>query len=142
MSRMTKEEYLKFLSEGTKTAHLATVREDGRPHVVPIWFVMDGDKLVFNTGVNTVKGKNLKRNPEVCISVDNPNPPYDFVQIQGKAKISEDLDEMLIWATIIGARYMGVDKAEKFGKRNAVPGELLVKVNPTKIIAEKNVTAW
>lgn len=139
---MTKEEYLKFLSQGTKTAHLATVREDGRPHVVPVWFVMDGEKLVFNTGANTAKGKNLKRNPEVCLSIDNPNPPYDFVQIQGKAEISEDLDEMLIWATKIGGRYMGKENAEKFGKRNAVEGELLVKVNSIKIIAQKDVTAW
>lgn len=142
MPKMTKEEYLKFLSQGTKTAHLATVREDGRPHVVPVWFVMDGEKLVFNTGANTAKGKNLKRNPEVCLSIDNPNPPYDFVQIQGKAEISEDLDEMLIWATKIGGRYMGKENAEKFGKRNAVEGELLVKVNSIKIIAQKDVTAW
>lgn len=139
---MTKEEYLKFLSQGTKTAHLATVREDGRPHVVPVWFVMDGEKLVFNTGANTAKGKNIKRNSEVCLSIDNPNPPYDFVQIQGKAEISEDLDEMLIWATKIGGRYMGKENAEKFGKRNAVEGELLVKVNSIKIIAQKDVTAW
>lgn len=142
MPKMTKEEYLKFLSQGTKTAHLATVREDGRPHVVPVWFVMDGEKLVFNTGANTAKGKNIKRNSEVCLSIDNPNPPYDFVQIQGKAEISEDLDEMLIWATKIGGRYMGKENAEKFGKRNAVEGELLVKVNSIKIIAQKDVTAW
>lgn len=139
---MTKQEYLEFLSEGTKTAHLSTVRKDGRPHVMPIWFVMDGDKLVFNTGAGSVKGKNLKRYPEVCITVDDPNPPYSFVQIQGKAELSEDLDDMLLWSTKIGRRYMGKENAEIFGKRNAVKGELLVKITPLKVIAEKNVTAW
>ena len=142
MPKMTKEEYLSFLSGGTKTGHLATVKEDGTPHVVPIWFILDEEKLVFNTGKSSVKGKNIIRNKTVCISIDDPNPPYSFVQITGTAEISEDLDEMLIWATKIGGRYMGEDQAEAFGKRNAVEGELLVKVTPTKIITFKDVTGW
>ena len=142
MAKMTNEEYLKFISEGTKTGHLATVKEDGSPHVVPVWFILDGDKIIFNAGKSTVKGKNILRNKTICISVDDPHPPYSFVQITGTAEISEDLDEMLIWATRIGGRYMGEDQAEAFGKRNAVEGELLVKVTPTKIIAYSNVTEW
>lgn len=140
MAKMTKDEYLNFLSQGTKTGHLATVKEDGFPHVVPIWFILDGEKIVFNTGKSSVKGKNIIRNKTVCISVDDPNPTYSFVQITGTAEIAEDLDEMLIWATKIGGRYMGEDQAEAFGKRNAVQGELFVKVTPTKIFAEKDVT--
>ena len=89
-----------------------------------------------------MKGKNILRNKTVCISVDDPHPPYSFVQITGTTEISEDLDEMLIWATKIGERYMGEDQAEAFGKRNAVVGELLVKLTPTKIIAYSNVTEW
>lgn len=139
---MIKEEYLKFLSEGTRTAHLSTVREDGRPHVMPIWFVIDGEKLIFNTGKDSVKGRNIIRDANVCITVDDPHPPYAFVQIQGTAEISENLDEMLYWATKIGGRYMGEDQAEAFGRRNAVEGELLVKVTPTKVIAEKDVAGW
>lgn len=142
MPKMNRQEYLEFLSVGTRTAHLSTVRENGRPHVMPIWFVMDGETLVFNTGANSMKGKNLRRYPEVCITVDDPNPPYSFVQIQGKARLSENLSDMLTWATRIGERYMGRENAEIFGKRNAVKGELLVRVTPLKVIAEKNVTAW
>ncbi|NIP30765.1 MAG: TIGR03618 family F420-dependent PPOX class oxidoreductase [Candidatus Dadabacteria bacterium] len=139
---MSKDEYMEFLSSGTKTGHLATVRKDGRPHVVPIWFVMDGDILIFNTGKNSVKGKNLSRDNNVCISVDNPNPLYDFVQIQGTATISEDPKEMLKWATAIGGRYMGEDQAVAYGKRNSCPGEILVKVKIDKINAYKDVAAW
>ncbi len=142
MSRydMTPDEARAFLQRGTFTGKLATVRADGSPHVAPIWFVLDGNDLIFNTGRDTVKGRNLARDPRVCISIDDQTPPYSFITIFGTASISEDLDEMLVWATKIGERYMGADKAEAFGKRNAVEGELLVRVKVTKQIAQKDLS--
>jgi len=142
MLEMTKEEYKEFLLQGTKTGKLATVRDDGRPHVVPIWFVMDGDKLIFNTGELSVKARNMKRDPRVSLSVDDQKPPYSFVTVEGTVTFSEDPDELLHWATRIGGRYMGEDQAEAFGKRNAVKGELLVIIHSKKIIAYKDITAW
>jgi len=139
---MTKKEIRKFLLHGTRTGKLATVRKDGRPHVVPIWFDLDGDAIVFTTGGESVKAKNMKRDPRVSICVDDETPPFSFVQVEGIASFSEDLKEMLYWATRIGGRYMGDDQAEAFGKRNAVPGEILVRVTPTKIIGWKDVAAW
>jgi PPOX class probable F420-dependent enzyme len=139
---MTKKEIRKFLLHGTRTGKLATVRKDGRPHVVPIWFDLDGEAIVFTTGGESVKARNMKHDPRVCICVDDETPPFSFVQVEGIASFSDDLDEMLHWATRIGGRYMGADQAEAFGKRNAVPGELLVRVTPTKIIAWKDVAAW
>jgi PPOX class probable F420-dependent enzyme len=140
MSRydMSPDEARAFLEHGTRTGKLATVRADGSPHVVPIWFVCDGDDLIFTTGRDTVKGRNIARDARVAITVDDQTPPYSFVTVFGEASISEDLDEMLTWATKIGARYMGEDRAEQFGKRNAVPGELLVRVRVTKTIANKD----
>jgi nitroimidazol reductase NimA-like FMN-containing flavoprotein (pyridoxamine 5'-phosphate oxidase superfamily) len=58
---MTEVEWRAFLEAGTRTGKLATTRRDGRPHVVPIWFVLDGDEVVFNTGAGTVKGRSLAR---------------------------------------------------------------------------------
>jgi PPOX class probable F420-dependent enzyme len=139
---MTQEEYIAFLSEGTKTGKLATVRYDGRPHVVPIWFVLDGDNLIFTTGESSVKAKNMIRDSRVSISVDDQTPPYSFVTVEGTVSISENPEEMLYWATRIGARYMGEEQAEAFGERNAVKGELLVTITPSKVIAYKDVTAW
>ncbi|MDQ3641329.1 MAG: PPOX class F420-dependent oxidoreductase [Actinomycetota bacterium] len=132
---MSADELREFLSAGTRTAHLATVRGDGKPHVAPVWFVLDGDDLVFTTGSETVKGRNLQRDTNVCLTVDQPSPAYSFVQITGEASLSEDKDELLRWATMIGGRYMGQEQAESFGARNAVEGELLVRVTPAKIIA-------
>ena len=62
-------------------------------------------------------------------------PPYGFVQVQGTGILSEDPDELLDIATRTGARYIGPDRAEEFGRRNGVPGELVVRIRPTKVIA-------
>lgn len=139
MPPMTTEEYRSFLLEGTRTGKLATVRADGRPHVVPIWFDLDGETLVFTTGETTVKGANILRDGRVCICVDDEQPPFSFVKIDGTASTSTDPDALLYWATRIGGRYMGTDQAEAFGKRNAVPGELLVRVSIDHVVAAKDI---
>lgn len=136
MRSMTPEETRAFLLEGTRTAALATTRADGRPHVAPIWFTLDGDDLLFNTGELTVKGANLRRDGRVALMVDDEDPPYAFVSIEGTATLSGELETMLPWATRIAARYMGKELAEAYGRRNAVPGELLVRVRPTKTVAQ------
>ncbi len=128
-----------FLVEGTRTAKLATVRVDGRPHVAPIWFVLDADDVIFTTGERTLKGKALRRDRRVALCVDDERPPFAFVIITGHASVSTDLDELVRWATRIGARYMGEERGKAFGRRNGVPGELLVRVTPTSIVAEENV---
>jgi PPOX class probable F420-dependent enzyme len=136
---MTPDETRAFLLEGTRTAALATVRADGRPHVAPVWFTLDGDDLLFNTGENTIKGVNLRRDGRVALMVDDEEPPFAFVSIEGDVSLSDDLATMRHWATRIAARYMGEDQADAYGRRNAVPGELLVRVHPTKIVAMSGI---
>jgi PPOX class probable F420-dependent enzyme len=137
---MSDEERRAFLSAGTRTAKLAVTRLSGAPHVVPIWFVLDGDDLIFTTGVDTIKGKAISRDNRVALCVDDDSPPFSFVTIEGVARIGRDLDEMLAWATRLGARYMGAERAEEFGRRNAVPGELLVRVATTRVIAKARIS--
>ncbi|MFJ3214877.1 PPOX class F420-dependent oxidoreductase [Kitasatospora sp. NPDC086801] len=136
---MTDDQWRVFLAEGTRTAKLATTRADGRPHVAPVWFLLDGDDLVFNTGAGTVKGRNLARDGRVMLCVDDDRPPFAYVLVQGTARLSEDLGEVRAWATRIAARYMGADVAEQYGARNGVPGELLVRVKIEKVSAEHGV---
>jgi PPOX class probable F420-dependent enzyme len=109
---------------------------------MPIWFDLDGDTIVFTTGGGSVKATNMRRDPRVCICVDDQTPPFAFVQIEGKATLSDNPDQLLYWATRIGGRYMGTELAEAYGKRNSVEGELLVRVTPIKIIAQKDVAGW
>jgi len=108
--------------------------------VLPVWFVVDDDgSLVFNTGADTLKGKALRRDPRVSICVDDERPPFGFVRVDGVAELSEDLGAMLPWATAIAWRSMGEDLAGAYGKRNAVDGELLVRVTPTRVVAVADV---
>jgi PPOX class probable F420-dependent enzyme len=123
-----------FLSEGTRTGMLGFVAADGRPLVAPVWFVVDNGQLVFNTHRHSSKGLALDRDSRVVVCVDDPHPPYSFVQVQGVATVTEDRQDVLDIATRTGARYMGADRADEFGRRNAVPGELVVRVRPTKVI--------
>jgi PPOX class probable F420-dependent enzyme len=128
-----------ILLHGTRTAKVATVMPDGTPHVAPVWFVLDGEQLIFTTAADTVKGRNLLRDPRVALVVDDQEPPYAFVQVRGNAAVSGDPDDLLHFATEIGARYMGRERADEFGRRNGVPGELLVRVTPERVVTQTNV---
>lgn len=135
MERMTDAQWRAFLMASPRTAKLSTVRADGRPHVAPVWFALDGEDIVFTTWATTVKGKNLRRDPRASLCVDDPGDLYAYVMIEGIATITEDPDDLLHWATVIGGRYMGEDRAEEYGRRNGVPGELLVRVKPGHVVA-------
>lgn len=145
MKEMSKEEIQTFLMSGTLTGKISTVRKDGRPHVVPIWFILENDdyniKIVFTTGQDSLKAKHIFRDPRVSFCVDDQTPPFSFISIDGIAEIHKEpeLSELLKLATKIAGRYMGQDKAEAYGKRNAVKGEFLVRIRPTKIIAQKDI---
>ncbi|MGW2055644.1 PPOX class F420-dependent oxidoreductase [Streptomyces sp. NPDC001840] len=138
-THMNKDEWRAFVSKGTRTGKLSTVRADGSPHIAPIWFLLDGDDLVFNTGRETVKGRNLLREGRAALCVDDERPPFAFVVIQGRAEIDEDPGQLRAWATRIAARYMGEERAEEYGERNGVPGELLVRLRPDKVSAYESV---
>ena len=137
--KMSDEQWRAFVSAGTRTAKVSTVRADGRPHITPVWFVLDGADVVFTTAQNSVKGRNLARDPRVSLCVDEDRPPYAFVVVEGRAELSDDPAELLDFATRLGGRYMGADRAEEFGRRNGVPGELVVRVRVAKVLAYADV---
>lgn len=146
---MSDVEIKKFLMFGTRTAKLSTIRKDGSPHVVPIWFVLDNNDnndthIVFTTGHDSLKANNMIREPRVCICVDDQIPPFSFVKIDGIAEINQKPPRNVIlkWATRIAERYMGKNNADSYGKRNSEKGELLVRIKPTRIVAEKNISEW
>src|SRR5690242_16575821 len=138
-TRMSDDERRTFLMEGTRTGVLSTTRKDGRPHAAPIWFVLDSDDVIFTTNTDTIKGRTLRRTGQAHLTVDDGVPPYSFVTIDGGVELSEDLEEMLRWATRIGGRYMGADRAGEYGQRNAVAGELLVRLRPEHVVALKAI---
>lgn len=140
MEKMTHAEIHAFLTEGALTASVATVRDDGRPHVVPIWYMMDGETLVFMSWHESVKVQNLRRDNRVTLCIEDGQPPFNFVMFEGTAEITDPpAEEREKWAGTIAGRYMGEDRAEEFGKRNGVEGELTIRVTPTNIVAFKDM---
>jgi PPOX class probable F420-dependent enzyme len=128
--------------EGTRTGKLGYLSPSGRALVAPVWFIVEGDELVFNTGKHTAKGRSLARDPRATITVDLEREPYAFVQVQGEAELSEDPAELLRTATEIARRYLsGQERAEEFGRRNGGPGELVVRLRPAKVVATFDVIA-
>jgi PPOX class probable F420-dependent enzyme len=154
MAEMSKKEIRKFLMQGTFTGKLATVKKDGSSHIVPIWFVLDGgkksggsrkvdDDIIFTTDGTSVKAKNIQRDNRVSICVDDQTAPFSFVIVYGIGKIHHcKQSELFRFATKIAQRYMGKENAELYGKRNSTEGEVLVRIKPTRIIAEKDVAGW
>jgi PPOX class probable F420-dependent enzyme len=133
-----------FVRSTARPAVLAVTRLDGSPHAAPVWIDLDTDAdgtdvLVFTTHRETIKGKSIVRDGRVCLTVDDDAPPFSFVTITGRARVSEDPDELLRWATRIGGRYMGADRAEEYGRRNGVPGEMVVRVRADKVVAKVDI---
>lgn len=145
-------EIKKFLMHGTFTAKLATVKKNGSPHIVPIWFVLDDTKdrttkkigdIILTTYEDSLKARNIERDNRISICIDDQTPQFSFVTISGTAKIFRDKqNELLKWATKIAGRYMGKSNAKAYGERNSTEGAVLVRIRPTKIIAEKDIAAW
>jgi PPOX class probable F420-dependent enzyme len=158
MAEMSKGELSSFLRQGTFTAKLATVKKDGSPHVVPVWFVLDDeDNIIFGTEISSVKGKNILRDPRVSICIDYQEYPYSFVTIFGKAesfrRYREDADtddkkaidksnDFLYWMRKISARYVGSEKADRYAKRNTTEGAVLYRLKPKHVVSEKVIADW
>jgi PPOX class probable F420-dependent enzyme len=122
-----------------RTAKLAVIRLDGSPHIAPVWVDLDGDQIVFMTSADTIKGRSIVRDGRVALCFDDEKPPFSFVTVTGTTTTSTDPDELLHWATRIAGRYMGAELAEQYGRRNAVPPEMVVRVVPTHVVAKVDV---
>lgn len=136
---MQRAEAMEFLAAGTRTGKLATASPSGAPHVAPIWFVVDGEDLVFTTNMETVKGRHLRANPRGALTVDRSEFPYDFVVVRGPIVVVEGAPDLLEWATRIAERYVPAGRAEDYGKRNAVPDELLCRLRVERIVGQKDI---
>ncbi len=140
MASLSDPQVREFLASGTRTGKLGYLAASGRPLDTPVWFIVEGDSLVFNTGKETAKGRALARDPRTSLCVDLEEPPFAFVQVQADAELSEDPAELLRTATAIAARYVDAERAEEFGRRNGVPGELVVRLRPVKVVAAFDMT--
>ena len=140
MRHMTEEEWTEFLQEGTRTAKLPVNLPSGRPTVTPVWFLYEDGIIRIETGAESAKARGLTADPRACLIVDLEEPPYAFVKIDATATIIDDPDLTLRVATDIGGRYMGADRAEEFGTRNAGAGQITIEFTPTRVTAIHNIS--
>ena len=142
-SSMDDAEWRAFVSEGTRTGKLATTRHDGRPHVVPIWFVLDGDDFVFNTGAHSIKGRSLARTGIAALCVDDQRPPYAFVSVTGTVTITTDPDDAAPLGHRDRRRATWAPTAPRSSaRRNAVEGELLVRLHADHVFAQADIAGY
>ncbi|TWP52915.1 PPOX class F420-dependent oxidoreductase [Lentzea tibetensis] len=128
------------LASPARTGKLAVTRKDGSPHIAPVWVDLDGSDLVFLTSKDTIKGKSILRDGRVSLCFDDEHPPFSFVTLTGRATTDEDPQQLSYWAGRTAARYMGAERADEYAERNAVPGEMAIRVKIDKIVAKVNVS--
>ena len=110
-------------------ANIATVMPDGSPQVTPVWFDYDGNYLLVNSAKGRVKDKNMRRNKNVALSIQDPDNAYRYLAVRGKVDdiTEEDADAHI---DSLAKKYLGKDKYPFRG-----PGEVRViyKIRPEKV---------
>ena len=90
-------------------AHLVTLMPDGRPQVTPVWCDFDGTNVLVNSAKGRRKDKNMRREPRVALSIQDPENPYRYLEVRGRVvSVSEEGADAQI--DRLAKRYMGVDR--------------------------------
>ncbi len=129
MSATAIPEQFKDLFRKKAFANLATVNADGTPQVTPVWVDYDGTHIRFNTAKGRVKDKNLRRQPAVALSIQDPDNPYRYMQVRGRvSEVTESGADAHIDS--LAKKYTGQDR---YGHR--APGEVRVmyRIQPERV---------
>ncbi|WP_228540054.1 PPOX class F420-dependent oxidoreductase [Nocardia sp. XZ_19_385] len=139
MTTMTDTEWRAFVTAGTKLAHVGLTRPDGRPHLTPVCFILDGDEFAFALSPGSVKGQSLARDRRLALCVSDERQPYGFVTIEGEARISAEPDEIEHIARGIADRYYPDQPAQAIAESFVQEGFTAVRISITKIIARSGL---
>ena len=117
------------LFQGKNLVSLATLMEDGSPHVTPVWVDIEGNTILINTAVGRVKEKNLKRDKRVALSIFDHQNPYHMVSIRGIVTdiTTQGADEHI---DKLAKKYFGLDK---YPYHSPDEKRIIVKIKPEKI---------
>lgn len=144
MRAMTADQITMFLEE-PRIARVASVRSDGRPHVVPVWYEWDGECLRFEAQATSVKIKNLKRDPRVSVLVDmtHGGMQYKGVILEGVARIRERPEKTTPIAERIFRRYLGKEGLDAPTPRRLIyeNDPVIAELTPTRVITWDNTLA-
>jgi PPOX class probable F420-dependent enzyme len=127
MAKLTDEQAKLFLDKNFGA--LATIREDGTPHVTPVWVDYDGEHILFNTATGRAKWRHMKRDPRVTIEVTSMEDPYEYVTVSGRAELEES-EEANRHIDKLSEKYTG---NPKFQSHRPNERRVLVRVKPERV---------
>ncbi len=128
---MTRDEIDAFLRE-PRIADLATIRPDGSPHVAPVWYHYDGEKVKVIASRTAVKTQNIRNDPRVALSIATEAAPYEYVLVTGTASVSDDAAPDLLRA--MANHYKGVAEGRRYADEVLRDAEFItITVTPSRI---------
>ena len=133
MGKLNDREITSLLSEPI-ISFLTTLNRDGSPHTSPVWHTTQDGKVIVATGSSTVKSNNIANDPRVSLVAAADRSPQPWVQINGKAVVSEreNIDEIV---TDLAYHYLGPEEAPDYLRE--ILGEInfvLIEIEPTRIL--------
>jgi PPOX class probable F420-dependent enzyme len=132
MTQMTREEIAEFLSLPL-IAHLITMRADGSPNAVPMWYICTSGRFYLFTPTLSLKIQNIKRDPRMTIPIASAGQPYRYVVANGVAEIgAREIEPYMI---SIASRYEGVEGGVKYvGELQARLNLSLISMKPISVV--------
>ncbi len=123
MAAFTQEEIGSFLSE-PRIGHLVTVRAAGTPHVAPVWFLWDDDRVWVIADTAAVKIRNIRKNPAVALSVATPERPFAYVIVEGQASVTRVGLEAMVNRLCV--KYDGPERGPTYAEELLAESRLLL----------------
>ena len=117
------------LFEKKSFAQLATLMPDGSPQVTPVWIDYDGTYLLVNSAKGRQKDLNMRRDPRVAVSIQDPEDPYRYLQVRGTVEVitQEGADEHIDGRA---KHYLGL---EEYPHREEGEIRVIYKIRPDQV---------
>lgn len=137
MAQMTPDRLAEFLAPA-RHAILATNRADGPPQLTPVWYLYEEGRIYVSAGVNTVKVRNLRRDPHITICVDGNRSDPRYVVLQGMVTIVEPHEGIQeeMRRRIIYRYHENEDDARRYHESLRDSPSVLLILEPDKIISQ------
>jgi PPOX class probable F420-dependent enzyme len=136
--RMSDQDARAFLEAG-RDLQVASINRDGTPHLVTMWYLVDGDTTAFWTYAKSQKVMNLRRDPRITVLVATGERYDDLkgVSISGHAEIVDDPEEIQRFGEQVFERYWGpiTDDAVREGVRHMGAKRVIVRVVPERTVS-------
>ena len=126
--RALTDEQLRFLDESPFVGVATTLRDDGSPHSTVVWVDVDTDEVIFNTAVGRAKERHLRKDPRASLIVVDPQDPYKWVAVSGRAELTTEGADAEI--DKLAKKYLGEDT---YPWRSSEETRINVKITPEKV---------